>query len=252
MKDNKLDTFNNLIDICIAYEDNEGKSKNAVEVFRYLLEEYFFSKEIAETKAVEKVINNVEVPLSISSAPSILEVDLDKLREELKAEPFTDTICGKIILSEGYLKYFYFNHPPSFGKMPNEEKIELMEKVKSKNLGILQAFEKIKEDITADKNRKVITLIALIIKNIHLRSGHPLAKPAKPANEIIASIFREVDQVYVGSGRQNSNLLDDSNIRELLKAFFTIYQFSDLTELGVQYKNELERFRKRALRAFVN
>jgi len=251
MKDNKSDTFNNLIDICIAYEDNIGKSKDSVKSFKYLLEEYFFSKEIDETRAVEKIIDNVQVPIAISNAPSVLEADLDKLREELTSNLVTDTLCGKIILAEGYLKYFYSNHPPSFGKMPEDIKVELIEKIKSKNLGILQAFEKIKDDITADKNRKVITLIALIIKNIHLRSGHPLAKPAKPANEIISSIFREVDQIYVGSGRQNSNLLDDTNIRELLKAFFTIYQFSDLTELGNQYRNELERFRKRALRASV-
>ena len=249
MKNEKPDTFNNLIDICIDYENDLQKSRDATEIFKYLLHEYFFRKVTAETKALQKTIDNVKVPVAISNASSIVKIDLDKLREELTTGVITDTLCGKIILSEAYLKHFYPNYPPVFGKMPEEEKFELMEKVKSKNLSILQAFEKIEHDIMADKNRKVITLIALIIKNVHLRSGRPLAKLDKPANEIIASIFREVDQIYVASGRQNANLLDDANIRELLKKFFTIYQFSDFTELGIQYKNELERFRKRALKA---
>ena len=249
MENEKPDIFNNLIDICIDYEDDPRKSDDTVDIFRYLLREYFFRKEITETKAVQKIVDNVQIPLAISSSSSILKVDLNKLREELTMDAIIDTLCGRIILAEGYLKYFYHNFPPSFEKIPIEEKVEIVEKIKSKNLGILQAFEKINDDMIADKNRKVITLIALIVKNIHLRSGHPLIKQDKPANEIIASIFREVDQVYVASGRQNANLLDDSNIRELLKSFFPIYQFSDFTELGTQYKNELERFRKRALRA---
>jgi hypothetical protein len=249
MKHEKTDTFNNLIDICIACENDPRKSNGTVEIFRYLLREYFFRQELSETKAVQKIIDNVQLPLAVSSASSILKIDLDKLHEELTLNKTVDTLCGRIILAEGYLNYFYHNFPPSFEKIPNEIKVELIEKIKSRNSGILQAFKKINSDTLADKNRKVITLIALIVKNIHLRSGHPLIKQGKPANEIIASIFREVDQVYVGSGRQNANLLDDSNIRELLKSFFPIYQFSDFNELGVQYKNELERFRKRALRA---
>jgi len=132
MKNEKPDTFNNLIDICIAYEEDPKKSGNTVEIFKSLLREYFFRKEMAETKVVQKIIDHVKLPDSVLRASSIFEIDLDKLNEELITNTLTETLCGKIILSEDYLKYFYHNYPPSFDKIPMEEKTELIIKIKSK------------------------------------------------------------------------------------------------------------------------
>ena len=54
-----------------------------------------------------------------------------------------------------------------------------------RNETILTAFGKMLVDREADKKRKILTLIALILKNIYLKTGSPFNKLAKPAEDII-------------------------------------------------------------------
>ena len=153
------------------------------------------------------------------------------------------------MLSPAYLKAFYSSHPPSFSKLPEDVQFELIEKVKKKNDKLIEAFQKMMKDREADKKRKIITLIALIIRNIHLKSGRPLNKLQKSAEELISSIFLNTDEVFVASQKQLSDLNDDSKVKELIKSFFKVMQFKEITEIADIYKVELDRYRKRGLKA---
>ena len=104
-------------------------------------------------------------------------------------------------------------------------------------------------DKKTDRNRQIITLIALIIKNVHLKSGRPLNKLSKPVEEIIRSIYQISDEIFQGTDKQVRNIKDDSKIKQLIKTFFTIKQFKDLNEISDLFKAEMERFIKRSKRA---
>jgi hypothetical protein len=55
--------------------------------------------------------------------------------------------------------------------------------------------------------------------------------------------------VFRGQKKQLVDLSDDMKIKDLIKLFFTAKTFQDITGLAAIFKEEIERFRKRALRA---
>ncbi len=244
----RKETFHNLIDICIQMEENPDLAGDAKEMFRYLLTEYFFKSDAYDSKKVAHLLENMKLPDFLGEHRSLIEVDMERLRGYIEGDTINDSLGGKIMITADYLKAFYSHHPPAFNKLPPDVREELLEKVKSRNRLIIDAFEKIMTDRAADRSRKIITLVALILKNIHRKTGLPLNPPAAPAETIIHSIFKNCDEVFNAKQRQLSELNDDAKIKEIIKTFFTVKKFQDLAGIAKLFKAELDRYRKRALR----
>ncbi len=242
------ETFNNLIDLCITLEEMPEYTGKADEMFRHLLTNYFFKQETYQSKSIELILNEYKVPESIKGLKSLFELGLEELKNHVEGSTFNDSLAGKVLLSPQYLKAYFPHHPPSFSKLPEDVKFELLDRIKEKNGSIIAAFEKMEMDKQADKSRKIITLIALILKNICKKSGKPLAKISDPAEVIIKKIFNNTSEVFNGSQRQFSELGDDTKIKELLKTFFVIRQFSEINDLTRLYRAELTRYRKRGIK----
>jgi hypothetical protein len=245
----KKETYNNLIDLYISLEENPELAGDTSELFRRILCDYFFEKETSESKHFEVYFHDFKLPHFISSANNLFEVPFNELRSYIEGSMVNDSLAGTIMLSSSYLKAFYSEHPPSFSKLPEDVQFELIGKVKIKNEKFIQAFQKMIKDREADKKRKILTLIALIIKNVHLKSGRPLNKLQKSAEEIISSIFINTEEVFVASQKQMSDLNDDSKVKELVKSFFKVMQFKEISEIADNYKIELQRYQKRGLKA---
>jgi len=241
--------FNNLIDVCLQVEDDPAVTGKVKDQFIWIIREYFFQEEKSAGKNIELVINNLPPPQFLSPGTRIFDINLDDLKKYVMGNTFNDSLAGKIMLSQPYLKVFYQNHPPAYTKLPEDVRFELMDVIKQKNAAILSAFEKMHVDRNADKQRKMLTLAAMILKNIHQRTDAPFNKLQKPAEEIIRSIFLNTDEVFTASQKQVADLSDDTKIRQLIKSFFTIKQFREITAITAMFKEELERFRKRTVSA---
>jgi hypothetical protein len=242
----KPKTYNNLIDLCINLESDSEFSGKADHMFNHLLSNYFFDFEISTNKNFELFLNNFDPPPFLKNKKSLMDINIDDLAGYVNSDTINNSLSGKIMLSPQYLKAFYSHHTPSYSQLPEDIKFELIDKVKNKNSAIISAFEKMFTDKEADKNRQIITLVALIIKNIHLKSGRPLTRLSKPVDEIIRSIFQNSDEIFKAADKQIRNLKDDSKIKQIIKAFFPIKQFKELNEISDLFKTELERFIKRA------
>jgi hypothetical protein len=244
----RKETYNNLIDICIQMEENPDLAGNAREMFRHLLSEYFFKSDVYDSKKVAFLIENMSLPDFLGEHRSLIEVDMDRLRAFIDGDTINDSLSGRIMITADYLKAFYPHHPPAFNKLPPDVREELLQRVKDRNRLISEAFEKIMTDREADRSRKVITLIALIVKNIHRKTGLPLNPPSSPAEAVIRGVFKNCDEVFNARQRQLAELGDDTKIKELIKTFFTVKKFQDLAGITKLFKTELDRYRKRALR----
>jgi hypothetical protein len=242
------ETFNNLIDLCIILEEKPEYTGKADEMFRYLLTDYFFKTEVNQSKGLELILNEFKIPELLKGKKSLFEVTLDDLEPDIGGTTVNDSLAGRIMLTPQYLKSFYPHHAPSFGKLPEDVKFELLDRIKEKNKCITDAFNKMTKDRESDRSRKVITLIALILKNISQKTGRPLAKLDRPADAIIRDAYSKSDEVFNGSQRQIAELSDDVKIKDLLKAFFVIRQFSEIAELAQLFRAELSRYRKRGIK----
>lgn len=245
----KEKTYNNLIDYCISLEEDNSVAGKVAEMFRRLLVDYFFQPEVEESKSLAAYFENWEAPDFFESATTVYTIDESQLENFIMGETINDSLSGSVMLSKQYLKSFYPHHPPAFAQMPDDVKTELVTKIKERNQVIIDAFEKMSQDRTADKNRKMIALVALILKNIHRRTGRPVNKLEVTVEELLRKHLQEADEVFVGRQTQLSELNDDSTIKDLIKSFFKIRQYSDINEMAVLFKQEVERFRKRAIKA---
>ncbi len=243
----KSESFHNLLDKMVLLIEDPSLHSNTSEMFRKLLVDYFFKKETYDSKKFEFFLSEFESPAFIENVDSIFEIDIEELRNFVEGEMVNNSLAGRIMLSTPYLRSFYPNSASDFNSLPEDVQFELVGKIKDMNSRIITAFQKMLNDIEADKNRKIITLIALILKNVFHKTGRPLNKLSKPANEIIKSIFRDVDDLFVAKPQQVSDLSDDTKVKELVKAFFTIKQFKDITEISEAFKDELERYKKRSI-----
>ncbi len=248
MKTAHAETFNNLIDIAISMDEDPEISGSADTMLKHVLSDYFFYTYTSESKSLLNVIKNMNLTDSISGKASLLEVSTDDIQELINGESINDTVCGKIMLSPAYLKIAYPHHTPAFNKLPPDDKGELISTIKEKNDAILHAFNKMERDIEAARNRKILTLIALILRNIHLKSGLKLVKHEHKAEEIIRSIFANCDSVFTASQPQLADLNDESNIKNVIKSFFVIKKFSEISDTTAMFKNELNRFTRRTQR----
>ncbi len=239
-------TFHNLIDSVVALESQGMKTP---EVFRTVLTEYFFRKQSEEKKFLS-FMKGFDFPAFIEVTPSLLDVDMDQFRAYVEGTTPIDSLAGKIMLSKQYLRVFHSNYPSEFNKVPPNDQLELAEEVKNLNQGILSAFEKMKEDRSADMKRTMLTLVALIIKNIHLKNGVVLSQVKGSALEIIRGIIFDADDIYRATQPQNAELSDDLKIKSLIKAFCIVRKTSDLADITAMYREELERYRLRTAAAF--
>ncbi len=245
----KSERYNNLIDVCIALEEEPEGTLVPVEMFKRLLRDYFYRKEIENSRNLEQLIEKIPLPGFLESMNSIFDIDVDELRSYIESDMINNSISGKIMLSPNYLKVFYPQQPPSFSQLHEDAKFEIMDRIKDRNDCIISAFEKMLLDREADRNRTVLHLVALIIKNIYRRTGRPLNKLTRKAEDIIRSIYNNADETFTASMVQVSDLNDESKIKRIIKEFFKIKQFQDIKELSDLFKKELDRYRKRALKA---
>lgn len=243
----KDESFNNLIDEYLKMVEEPGHSAGAGEQFINLLMNYFFVNEKNENRSIELLLTNIKPPSFLSSATTLLDMNIDDLRGYVQGSSTSDSLAGKIMLSQPYLKTFYPHHAPSFNKLPEDVRFEVMDAIKQKNETIISAFEKMMSDRDADRKRKVITLVALIIKNIHHRSGAPFNRMPKNAEDIIRETFHNTDEIFTASQKQMADLQDDTKIKQMIKIFFMVKQFKDITGIAEMFKGELERFRKRTI-----
>jgi len=249
MGNDKEKTFNNLIDYCISLEEDNSTGGKVSEMFRRLLMDYFFNREVEESKSLAGFLENWQAPSFMENAATIFAIDDNELQNFIMGETINDSLCGMVMLSKQYLKSFFPHHTPSFSQLPDDVKTELVSSIKEKNQIIIDAFEKMSRDRAADKNRKMIALVALILKNIHRRSGRPVNKLDAPVQSLLKKHLSGADDVFVGRQTQMSELNDDTMIKELIKSFFKIRKYADINEMTELFKQEVDRFRKRAIKA---
>jgi len=241
--------FPDFIDFYIEQEENSGLGGNGTELFRLALSGYFFREETGESKSFSAFIEKFELPSFLGNYTSLFDLDIEELRAWVDNEVVNGSLCGKLFLSAPYLKSFYPHQPPSFNQLSPDVRAEVMNRIKETNRDIVEAFEKLKADSEADRNRKVLTVVAFIIKNIHKASEFPLNRLDKKAQDVIRGIFPSSEDVYAANQRQNAELSDEGRVRDLIKAFFAIRKFQDIAEMMEHYRREFERYKKRTLRA---
>lgn len=245
----KDESFNNLIDEYLKMVEDPSHPASVSEQFIRLLGDYFFGKEKNENRSVELLVSNIEPPKFLASSKNIFDIDIEGLKNYVRGTSSNDSLAGRILLSPQYLKTFYPHHAPSFNKLPEDVRFEVMDAIKEKNDTIITAFEKMMKDRNSDRNRKVLTLVALIIKNIHHRTGIPFNKLQKNVEEIIRETFHNIDEPFTASQKQMADLQDDTKIKQMVKTFFQVKQFKDITDIAEMFKDELDRFRKRTIMA---
>jgi len=243
----KGESFNNLIDEYLKMVEDPGHAGSAGEQFVNMLMNYFFASEKNENRSIELLLGNIEKPAFLSSATNLFDMNIDDLRSYVQGSSTADSLAGKIMLSPQYLKVFYPHHAPSFNKLPEDIRFELMDAIKEKNGTIITAFEKMMSDRDADRKRKVMILVALIIKNIHYRTGAPFNKLPKHVEDIIRETFHGADEIFTASQKQMADLQDDTKIKQVVKTLFMVKQFKDITGIAEMFKGELERYRKRTI-----
>lgn len=246
---NEQPRFVDLIDFCIEAERDPDISGKGEDVFRRLLIAYFFREETEESKGFTLFLEKLDLPGFLRGCSSMFDVDLDELKKSIDGETTNDSLCGKIMLSTQYLKAFYPHHPPSFSQLPADVKPELLTNIKKMNADIYQAFEKLKKDEAVDRCRKIITLIAMILKRIHVKTEFPLNKLTRKAEDIIREIYEDCDDVFRATPKQLAELRDDTRLKTLIKTFFSIRKFQDISEIAALFKEEFERLKNRTVRA---
>jgi hypothetical protein len=245
----KNGSFNNLIDAYLKMREDPECPVSVREQFVWIVGEYFFKQEKEANRNFELFINNMESPAFLDGMKSLFDISMEDLASFVRGTTFNDSLAGKIMLSQQYLKAFYPHHAPSFNKLPEDVRFELLDLIKERNESILSAFEKMLVDREADRKRKILTLIALILKNIHLKTGAPFNKLPKPAEDLIRSIFIHTDEVFTANQKQVAEIQDDTKIKQMVKTFFMVKQFKDITDISAMFKDELERYRKRTIGA---
>ena len=241
--------FDGLLDFCIDLESDPEAAGNIEESFRRVLGGFFFGEETAESKPMSLYFSNLQCPGFLGRFTSLIDVDVDELSVFIDGETVNTSLAGKIMLSPQYLKAFYPHHPPSFNQLPPDVRQELLDKIKQKNADMRAAFEKMKRDVEADRGRKVLTLVAMILKAIHYRTEFPLNKLSMKAEDAIRAVYGRADEVFKASSTQLAELRDDSKIKELVKTFFAVRKFQDIAEMSDIFKQEFERLKNRTLRA---
>ena len=237
-------SYKNLLDYVLELEENPEYIGKIEEQFRVLMSDYFFKDEARE-KPIALFLKTIEIPSAIMTCSSLLKVSPEQIKALTENDLPGNTIAGQIMMSKQYLKVFYSNHQPEYKKLPPSVQLELLDEIKEKNDAISYAFIKMNDDIEADKKRKIITLAALIISNIHKKTGVPYNKLPEPANSILNASISNGSNVFTGKPQDLTDIADDSKIKSLIKTFFVIKQHKDLVTYSDFFKSELKRYQRR-------
>ena len=246
-KEGRKTTFWNLLDIVIMFEEDKGDKAG---VFLRILMEYFFKEECGEKKFLT-FLKGFELPALFSGSGSIADMEEQEFEEFVNGSSPADSLCGQIMLSKPYLKTFQQNHQPEFKKLPSDVQMAMLDDIKERNVHIIKAFRKMHEDREADRARTVLRLVALILKNIQIRTGLPFSQMKGEASDSIREIFHDADSLFQATPSQVAEMNDDKNIKALVKVFFVIRRNQDLSDIAEHFRKEFERYRKRAERAFA-
>lgn len=246
MKKKPQQTYRNLLDFSIMIDQNSSIAGNPDEIFRSLMTDFFFVK-AGKEKTMMNFFKNYETPEFMKKITNLREINIEDLESFLDAETINDTFAGTVILSKAYLKTFHSNHQPEFKQMPKDIQYELIDEIKAKNKEILDAFNKMFTDIEADKNRTILQLVALIIKNVHLKTGTPLKELNLPADKIIRKHISNANDTFTGKQATIKDLTDDTKIKAIIKDFFIVKKFEDITSVAEDFKKEFKRFLNRAI-----
>jgi hypothetical protein len=241
------ESFNNLLEFALLTDENKSVDDNGDAIFQHLMTQFFFKQECREKKILG-LFKKLETPVQFSNIRKITEIPLAEVEALVQAETINETFAGKIMLSKQYLKSVYPQHEPEFKRLPTEVQLPLIDRIKDKNSNIIQAFKKMYSDIDGDKKRTVLKLIALVIKNVHLKTGFPLKKTKRPVVEILKEQYNGYEQIFNGDPSVVADLNDDKKIRFLAKEFFLVHNHKDIVEIGDLLKKEFQRFEWRMSR----
>jgi len=251
MNGNAVESFNsNLLDIIIEQESKPKFSKNAPEVFRFLMVNVFFKQEVSDNKSFSLFLEKTELPPELNSLTSLKDIDMELLRSIINRDSVDKSFAGVIMLSKTYMKNFHPNHPNEIIRVPVEIRLEMRADIAKKNKAIIDGFEEMKKDMEADKKRKIVSLVALSLKNITMRTGIPFKNVDEDAGDVIKKYFPNSDEIFTASQKQMTILSDQSIVRDFMKLFFVVKTFQDLKTLSDLFAKEIERFARRAKMAF--
>jgi len=241
MRQTKGESFYNLLEFVLTMDENPSISGNDKAIFEHLMIEFFFKHE-CEEKSILAIFKNMELPAQFKGLKSLLYMPIDSVSDFVNADTINDTFAGRVMLSRRYLKCVYPLQEPEFKMLPVEIQLPLIDRIKDKNKNIIKAFEKMHKDIEDDRNRTVMKLIALVIKNVHLKTGFPLKDTKRPAVEIIKENYNGCAQIFNGDPDVVVDLTDDKKIRLLAKEFFLVHSHKDIVEISDLLKKEFKRF----------
>lgn len=237
-------TYKNLLDYILEMLENPDYNGKPAEQFRNLLSSYFFKDESKE-KPIAAFFKTMDIPGIFTSVKSLLEITPESIKPLTDNELPGETIAGKLMTSKQYLKVYYSNHQPDFQKIPPDIRMEILDKIQNKNSSIQSSFVKMNEDIEADKKRTILKLTALILNNIHKKTGIPFNKLDENAETVLRSHIRNGNSLFEGKPADIADIGDESKIKDLIKEFFVIKQHKDLVEYSDLFKMELKRYQRR-------
>lgn len=243
----KKETYHNLLEFSIRLDEDPQVAGNGEEIFEALMFDYFFKYE-ADDKSIQTLLKQMDTPFEFKNIHSLRELSADTIREMVEGDTINDTFAAKIMLSKRYLRSFYPHHEPEYKKLPTEVQMELLDKIKEKNHNIIYAFEKMARDLEADRNRTLIRLIALCIRNVHLKTGFPLKKPKTSVEEVIKDEYPDYDKIFNADPKVMTDLNDDKKVKKLVKELFMIKQHKDIVDVANLMREEYQRYEQRLLK----
>lgn len=237
--------YNKVLDIIIDQINNPEIAGSPNGMFKYLMVNYFFREEVSDNKNFNIFLTHYNFPNFDPSINDLREIDVKTISNFINGSDVESSLCGQIMLSKNYLKSFYPNHVSEYLKLPHDIRMEMRANAEERNNSIIAAFEKMHQDIAADKKRKVLSLVALVLVNISRRTGRQLKNTDQSAEKIIKAHFSNYKETFSGNETQMADLNDESIVRDLLKYFFVIKSYGELKAISDMFKDEVERFRKR-------
>lgn len=251
MANEKNKSYHNLLDFSLRMDEVPEVAGRGDELFYVLMRDYFFKEEAVE-KSVQGILNGLSVPDFFKKANTLRDIATEDIEKMINASTINDTFSGKIILSKKFLKTFYPQHQPDYRKMPTDIQMEIIDRIKNKNESIVYAFSKMHEDIQHDKKRTLLALIAMVLRNVHLRSGFPLKAVAGSVEDLIREEYPNCDSLFTADPRIMTDLLDDKKVKSLIKNLFKVKKHNDIVDLANQVKEEIRRFENRIQRCLQN
>ncbi len=244
MASERSETYHNLLDFSLRMDDEPEIAGRGDELFYTVMSEYFF-KEEAREKAVQGILNSLPVPECFKKIKTLREVSPEDIDKMVEAPTINDTLAGKIIMSKKYLKTFYPHHQPDYRKMPTDVQMEIIDLIKMKNENIMYAFFKMKQDMEYDRKRSILRLLAMVIKNVHLKTGFPMKSVSGSVEDLIREQYPDCNALFTADPRVMVDLLDDKKIKMLVKNIFKVKKHNDIVDLSNRIKDEIRRFETR-------